>query len=151
MASTPTITTASSTHTGGVRHKQLDAAATLALPGDRHLIAAADGVTTDVQSLVAEGQPTSEEAASHPERASLNRALAAGAPTEPDYIVRTVTSDARLVLHLDGIRGPVRPAEIVRIVQSAAAPVDACEHLVNAALGAGGPDNIAVAVADIGL
>lgn len=47
MASTPTITTASNTHTGGVRHKQLDAAATLALPGGRHLIAVADGFTTD--------------------------------------------------------------------------------------------------------
>lgn len=244
MTSTSTITTASSTHTGGVRHEQLDAAVTLALPGGRHLIAVADGFTTDpnpaaptlstrilvafedelaarlgenadpgsvdraleaawdaatdqvddldgstltaalidgarihvmhigdtrallhqgkrwevvtsdhthVQSLVAEGRLTSEEAASHPERATLNRALAAGARTEPDYIVRTVTSDARLVLLSDGIHGPVRPAEIVRIVQSAVAPADACEKLVNAALGAGGPDNIAVAVADIGL
>lgn len=104
---------------------------------------------THVQSLVAEGRLSGEEAADHPERATLNRALAEGAPTPPDHVIRTVERDARLLLISDGIHGVLTQARITGITQDAESPADAADGLIQEALDAGGPDNIAVAVADI--
>ncbi|HSY40826.1 MAG TPA: hypothetical protein VLA79_14910, partial [Polyangia bacterium] len=68
--------------------------------------------------------------------------------------VRPITSEVRLqrgdriLLCSDGLHGPVSAQEIARIL-GAAADIDRVAHgLIQAALAAGGPDNVTVVVAD---
>lgn len=104
---------------------------------------------TQVRSLVAAGRLTAEEAAVHPDRATLNRALAAGAPTSPDLLTRQVAPGDLLVLLTDGIHAVVDPAELATAMTATTDPDALAAALVDLALAAGGPDNVAVAVARI--
>lgn len=125
--------------------------------GDTRLMLLSDGllepVTHDhshVRSLVTAGRLTAEEAAHHPDRATLNRALTEGAPMTPDMLARTVAPGARVVLLSDGIHAVVPAAAVADIVMECQEPGEAADQLVRAALDAAAPDNIVVAIADIG-
>lgn len=112
----------------------------------------ADLVTQDhslVRSLVASGRLRSEEAAAHPDRALLNRALSAGMPTEPDILVRRLRSGDRIVLMSDGVHAVLSAGELDGLLVAKTSAEQQLRSLVDAALAAGGPDNIAVAVASI--
>lgn len=111
-----------------------------------------DPVTQDhthVRSLVAAGRLTAEEALDHPQRAVLNRALSDGAPTAPDLLTRHLVDVTRLVLLSDGVHAVVPPEVVAEVVTSERDPERAVESLVDAALAGGGPDNVAVVIADL--
>ena len=103
-----------------------------------------------VADLVREGRLTPDEARVHPNRSVITRALG----SDPDMMADTFEVDAasgdRLLLATDGLTGLVPDAEIERILGAAPTPRDAVDTLIDAALDAGGHDNVTVVVTDIG-
>lgn len=90
------------------------------------------------------GQITAEEAATHPQKSVLYRALGQGDSPEIDMSVSKLPNHGFLLLCSDGLWGAVHEDDIVHIVNSNFSPHLACQHLVEAANTVGGPDNIAV-------
>jgi protein phosphatase len=104
-----------------------------------------------VQSLVDAGKLTQEEAASHPQRALLLKALSADSPAAPpDLSLHDARTGDRYLLCSDGLTSAV-PVSVIRetLLDAAASPEEVVTRLINLANEAGGPDNIACAVADI--
>jgi len=97
-----------------------------------------------VRRLVELGQITEDEAAVHPQRNVLYRALGQSEPFRPDIQSMQMPHPGNLLLCSDGLWGVVKDAEIFQIVTNARNPSIACKNLVDAANAAGGPDNISV-------
>ena len=95
-----------------------------------------------VKRLEELGQITPEEAAVHPQRNVLYRALGQGEPIEPEIISAPFPKPGYLLICSDGLWGVVGENEIGDIITSAATPHLACQEMVKAANLAGGPDNI---------
>jgi serine/threonine protein phosphatase PrpC len=95
-----------------------------------------------VERLRELGQLTPEEAAAHPQRNVLYRAIGQGANLEVDVFTEPIPQDGYLLLCSDGLWGVVSDDDILRIVSSSNHPQMACDELVRAANAAGGPDNI---------
>jgi len=110
---------------------------------------------TLVQSLIDEGRLTEAEAASHPQRSLLVRALGAPAgphddtPTKADFHLHDARDGDRYLLCSDGLSTVVAEDEVARVVRTVAAPEDAVRALVALANAAGGPDNVSCVVADV--
>lgn len=103
-----------------------------------------------VADLVREGRLSAEEARNHPNRSVITRALG----SDPDMLADTFEVEAasgdRLLLATDGLTGLVTDSEIERVLASAPTPGEAVDTLIDAALDAGGHDNVTVVVVDIG-
>jgi len=97
-----------------------------------------------VERLCELGQITVEEAAVHPQRNVLYRAIGQGANLEVDIATYPAPQDATLVLCSDGLWGVVDDEMMHRIITDAPDLQQACNDLVFAANNAGGPDNISV-------
>jgi protein phosphatase len=95
-----------------------------------------------VERLRELGQLTREEAANHPQRNVLYRAIGQGANLEVDVFTHPAPSGGFLLVCSDGLWGVVSDEEIERIVRGASNVQAACDQLVQAANAAGGPDNI---------
>lgn len=95
-----------------------------------------------VERLQELGQLTPEEAAHHPQRNVLYRAIGQGANLEVDIVTHPVPNGGYLFLCSDGLWGVVPENEIRRIIYGSGHPQAACDELVRAANAAGGPDNI---------
>ncbi len=95
-----------------------------------------------VQRLVELEQLTEEEAALHPQRNVLWNAIGQGANLKVDVFSQPIPSGAYLLLCSDGLWGPVKEEDLRSIVLESGDPQTACDRLVSAANGAGGPDNI---------
>jgi serine/threonine protein phosphatase PrpC len=95
-----------------------------------------------VERLRELGQISEEEAANHPQRNVLYRAIGQGANLEVDVASHPIPHNAYLLVCSDGLWGVVPDPEIQRIVMNSVNPQMACEKLVQAANAAGGPDNI---------
>ncbi|MFY0511359.1 MerR family transcriptional regulator [Streptomyces anulatus] len=109
-----------------------------------------------VQSMIDDGSLSREEAASHPGRALLLKALvgeARSAPVavacRPDVRLQEVLAGDRYLLCSDGLSAVVDEAELRAAVIAAEAPEEAVRGLVGLAREAGGPDNVACVVADV--
>ena len=103
---------------------------------------------TFVQTLVDEGRITEEEAAVHPRRSIIMRALDGLNPVEPDLSVRESRLGDRYLLCSDGMSGVMNSTEI-GIILSEGDPTGAVTRLVELALERGAPDNVTVVVADV--
>jgi protein phosphatase len=95
-----------------------------------------------VKRLEELGQLTEAEAAVHPQRNVLYKAIGQGANLEVDVLTHPVPKDGFLMLCSDGLWGVVAEDDIERIVWNSPHPQIACDELVRAANAAGGPDNI---------
>jgi serine/threonine protein phosphatase PrpC len=95
-----------------------------------------------VKRLVELGQITTDEAAVHPQRNVLYRALGQGEPIDAEITTVPLPSSGYLLICSDGLWGLVPEDEIFRIVTSSPSPAEACQLLVESANEAGGPDNI---------
>jgi protein phosphatase len=100
-----------------------------------------------VKRLQEMGQLTEEEAAVHPQKSVLYRALGQGDLVQADIFTTSLPPSDFLLICSDGLWGFVDEDDIQRIVNSTASPFLACQHLVEAANAAGGPDNISVVLA----
>ena len=102
-----------------------------------------------VQSLVDQGKLTPDEAASHPERALLVRAIGAGAgQVEADLALRTALVGDRYLLCTDGLSAVVNRGALHAALSEAAGPEQVARQLIDLAYQHGAPDNIACVVAD---
>jgi len=128
----------------------------LANLGDSRIYRIADGilerVSTDhsvVQELIDSGELTEDQAAEHPERHVITRALGGPRLEAADYFLLPVQSAERLLLCTDGISGLVDDPDIATILTQSPDPRDAADRLVAAALEAGGDDNATAVVVDV--
>jgi serine/threonine protein phosphatase PrpC len=103
---------------------------------------------TVVQSLLDEGRITPEEAASHPQRSLLLRAID-GSAVELDTSLHDARAGDRYLLCSDGLTSVVSPEVIRDTLRGAGDPDDAAGRLIEVANAGGGPDNVSCVVADI--
>jgi protein phosphatase len=95
-----------------------------------------------VDRLVELGQLTRDEAAIHPQKNVLYRAVGQSGFLEADTPVRTIPYGGRLLLCSDGLWSQVSETDMAQIVATAPSLQVACDSLIDAAKQAGGPDNI---------
>jgi serine/threonine protein phosphatase PrpC len=109
---------------------------------------------TEDHSLVAElvrsGDLTRDQAAEHPQKNLITRALGADEEVDVDTAVLSVEAGDRILLCSDGLSDMVSEAGISEILaDSPDDPERAARGLLSAALDAGGNDNITVVVVDV--
>jgi PPM family protein phosphatase len=104
---------------------------------------------TLVQSLVDDGRISPDEAATHPQRSLLLRALDGTSEAEPDLSILDARAGDRYLLCSDGLSGVVSEETLHRTLATVADPEDAVLQLVELAIRGGGPDNITCIVADV--
>jgi serine/threonine protein phosphatase PrpC len=109
---------------------------------------------TEDHSLVAElvrsGDLTRDQAAEHPQKNLITRALGADEEVEVDTAVVPVQAGDRFLLCSDGLSDMISEAKIGELLADAPGdPEKPARHLVSAALDAGGADNVTVIVVDI--
>lgn len=102
-------------------------------------------ITTDhtlVQHLIDEGQITSEEASTHPQRSIITRAIGVANEVEVDSLSLELEPGDVVLLCSDGLSGFVPDAEICKVLLSNRPLDDQVEQLLRRANDAGGADNI---------
>ncbi len=109
-------------------------------------------ISTDhslVQELVDGGEISAAQAAAHPQRHVITRALGLGPHCEADYTLLPVEGGERFLLCSDGLTGELSDARIAEVVASGADPEAAAELLVAEAVAAGGHDNVSAVVVHV--
>jgi PPM family protein phosphatase len=104
---------------------------------------------TVVQSLLDEGRITPEEVASHPQRSLLLRAIDGSARLQVDTSLHDALAGDRYLLCSDGLSTVISTEAIQDTLREAGDPDQAVQQLIEAAIAAGGPDNVSAVVADI--
>jgi serine/threonine protein phosphatase PrpC len=102
-----------------------------------------------VQELIDAGEITERDAAVHPERHIVTRALGGRDRPEPDYFVLPLSDAERILLCSDGVTEMLTDDELAPLLRGFADPRDAAERIVAAALSAGGYDNATAVVVDV--
>lgn len=97
-----------------------------------------------VQILLDMGELTSAQAAEHPSRGQITRAVGMEGEAVPDILVEPIEDGDRLLLCCDGLTDMLSDETITALLQNYPEPEKACQRLVNAANAAGGKDNITV-------
>jgi serine/threonine protein phosphatase PrpC len=129
---------------------------TLAHVGDSRAYLLRDGdlnqLTEDhswVGEMVRRGDLTPAEAAIHPHRSVITRALGTDGDVEPDVIEMDAQVGDRIMLCSDGLTGMVPDTDILEILAAGDDAQKTAETLVKAALISGGEDNVTVVVIDV--
>jgi protein phosphatase len=102
-----------------------------------------------VQEMVRDGRLSPEEAATHPQRNVVTRALGIEPDLDVDWLTVTPYAGDRFVLASDGLFDEVDDARIAGVLRRVADPFAAAEELVRLANDAGGHDNVTVVVVDV--
>ncbi len=102
-----------------------------------------------VKRLEELGQITSDEAAAHPQRNVLYRALGQGEVLEPDIFTSSFPQSGTLLICSDGLWSVIPDHSLYKIVTSAPDLQTACQQLIAAANEAGGPDNISAVLVQL--
>ncbi len=128
---------------------------TIAHVGDSRAYLLRDGrlerLTTDhslVEELIRDGKLTEDQAAVHPQRSIITRALGVDSSVEVDVYSLVLLGGDRVIICSDGLTSMVRAAGIAEILRAEPDPTAAANALVDAANAAGGEDNITVVVLD---
>src|ERR1700704_1427958 len=103
---------------------------------------------TLVQSLVDDGRLSPAQAATHPQRSLVMRALQSGTEAEPDLGMREAMVGDRYLLCSDGLSDVVTEQTLHKTLLSYSDPEQAVLQLIDLAIRSGGPDNITCIVAD---
>jgi protein phosphatase len=109
---------------------------------------------TEDHSLVAElvrsGDLTRAQAAEHPQKNLITRALGADEAVEVDTMVLPIQAGDRFLLCSDGLSDMVAESRISEILaQPSKDPEEPARRLLSEALEAGGSDNITIVVVDV--
>ena len=100
------------------------------------------------EELLAAGQLSPQQARTHPGQYRLTRALGLGRRTAPQADTVTVPARGRLLLCTDGLNGELDDAQVAELLGHGD-PEQAARALVEAAVDAGGRDNVTVVVVDL--
>ncbi len=111
-------------------------------------------LTTDhtlVQRLVTEGRLSRDEAATHPQRNVITRAIGNEAAVVVDSLppIRLQPGD-QVLLCSDGLTGPLNDADLAEVLESSSGGDEAVQLLIAQANEAGGPDNITLVLLRVG-
>lgn len=119
--------------------------------GDSRCYRYADGTLTQItddHSMVMEmaraGVITVEEAASHPMRNVITRAVGTDPEVEPDLFVLPRAKDDLWLVCSDGLHGMVGDGDIALILSTDATDAEKADALMTAALNNGGHDNVSL-------
>ncbi len=104
---------------------------------------------TLVQQLVDDGRITPEEAATHPQRSILLRALDGSGEVDPDLTLREAQVGDRYLLCSDGLSGVVSAETMHATLTNVDDPEEVVRVLIDLANRGGGPDNITCVLADV--
>jgi protein phosphatase len=105
---------------------------------------------TLVERMVREGRLSAEEAATHPQRSVITRALGVDANVQVDVLEERLAEGDQLLLTSDGLTSMVGADDIAGVLASEEDPQAAAERLVELANDAGGEDNVTVLVLHVG-
>ncbi|MFC4005191.1 Stp1/IreP family PP2C-type Ser/Thr phosphatase [Prauserella oleivorans] len=100
-----------------------------------------------VNELLEQGRITEDEAATHPQRSLLLKALT-GHEVEPSFTVREARAGDRYLLCSDGLSGMVSNETLQEAMQIPD-PQECADRMIELALKGGGTDNVTVIVADV--
>jgi PPM family protein phosphatase len=128
----------------------------LANVGDSRAYVFSEGRITQVtadhslaEERMRQGEMTEEEAAVHPQRHILTRALGVSPDVEADMWELKLRAGDRIVLCSDGLSNELGLEELGQVLAAEPDPGDAARRLVEAANAHGGADNITVVVVDV--
>ena len=99
---------------------------------------------TFVQHLIDEGRITREEAASHPQRSVVTRAIGVSPDVEVDSLSLDLRAGDQILLCSDGLTGVVDDTTIASVLEETEDGDRAVDGLIERANAGGGPDNITV-------
>ena len=102
-----------------------------------------------VEELVDAGEITADEARVHPNRSVITRALGSDPYMYADHFQLNIEQGDRLILCSDGLSGMILDRDIEDIAVASDTPQLCADNLVDAALAAGGSDNVTVVVVDV--
>ncbi len=132
-----------------------DGGARFAHVGDSRAYVFRDGelrqITTDhslIAELLASGRITEDDAATHPQRSVVTRALGMARFVRVDTFHEELEAGDRLLLCSDGLTTMIDDDAIAELLADSDTPESAAWALIEAANDAGGVDNISVAVVD---
>lgn len=111
-----------------------------------------DQLTDDhtlVSRMVREGRVSPEEAAHHPQRNVITRALGVDRDVDVDLKVVDVVEGDRILICSDGLTSMVEHEQITEMLETENSPQQVADRLVSLANAAGGEDNITVIVVDV--
>lgn len=119
--------------------------------GDSRAYLIRDGALTQltrdhtlVAHLIEKGQITEEEAATHPHRSIVTRAIGVDVDIDVDTLTIELEDGDEVLLCSDGLTGPLSDEEILQTLLDNADVEEAAQALVDLANDHGGPDNITV-------
>lgn len=102
-----------------------------------------------VQDLLDRGEIDAAQAAAHPHRHVITRAIETRAMPAPDYWLIPAGRADRLLICTDGLTTELDDAQLTAVLQDVTDPQEAAEALVAKALVSGGRDNISAVVVDV--
>ena len=105
---------------------------------------------TEVGRLVRQGRISKQDAARHPRRNYIERALGIFPEVRIDSSTISASSGDRFLLCSDGLFGMIDDDQIAQILDGEGDPQAAATRLCEAALEAGGTDNVTAVVVDYG-
>lgn len=100
-----------------------------------------------VEELIKLGELTEEEAANHPKKNIITKALGCTESIEPDIYEINLQKNDIIILCSDGLSNLVDEKRMLEIVLNSKDTSEMCDKLVDLALIKGGEDNITVVVA----
>ena len=102
-----------------------------------------------VEELVDAGEITADEARVHPNRSVITRALGSDPAMYADHFTLHIEEGDRLILCSDGLSSMIPNSDIENIATQSSTAQICVDNLVDAALAAGGHDNVTVVVVDL--
>jgi PPM family protein phosphatase len=140
-----------------VTHQSVDPYWVVINIGDSRTYRLADGrfeqISVDhseVQEMLDSGDISGADAANHPMRHIVTKALGAGSWSDPDYWLLPIGPGDRMLVCSDGLTGELDDLTIATMLLAEPNPRVAAQKLVDAAVAAGGRDNVTVIVVDGG-
>ena len=105
---------------------------------------------SEVNDAVRAGTMTVAQAAHHPHRNIINRALGADAEVEADLKVVTLNARTSFLLCSDGITRHIPNDELERLMNSGQHPKNICEQMKDICYARGAEDNLTAVIVDCG-
>jgi protein phosphatase len=105
---------------------------------------------SEVNDAVRAGTLTLAQAANHPHRNIINRALGADADVEADFKILTLEARTSFLLCSDGITRHIPDDELEKLMASGSHPNVICERLKELCFARGAEDNLTAVIVDCG-
>ncbi|MFT4263454.1 MAG: protein phosphatase 2C domain-containing protein [Nocardioides sp.] len=102
-----------------------------------------------VQEMIDAGHLDAAQAAVHPERHVITRAIGPVGNAQADYSLVPLEAKQRILLCSDGLTSELSDRSIASILSNEESPEDAVSSLVEAAVNMGGRDNVTAIIIDV--